>query len=196
MGGFHAGVDIGGTKTVIGIFDDMFRLIKSETFATSSQKGCRWLVNRIGETYGKLLAELDIKPEQILSVGVASPGPLGFGKQQDCTYSYHPGRPRLSNILKVFSTPVALKTKILRLLESVFGQGRGLSLSFTNNQHGIGCGLVCIMKSGRLFFSRRAGTPVVVRDGLPCPCGSNGRLEAYSSGTAIARIASRMVGWN
>lgn len=74
--------------------------------------------------------------------------------------------------------------------ELLHGAGKGASsLAFLTCSTGIGAGLIL---DGRLYRGARnlageVGHQVIVADGLPCGCGKRGCLEAYASGSGMAR---------
>ena len=45
--GYHFGVDIGGTKTAVGIFDRQFRPLHTATIPTRAEEGCRVLAEHM-----------------------------------------------------------------------------------------------------------------------------------------------------
>jgi glucokinase len=76
------------------------------------------------------------------------------------------------------------------LAEWLYGAGRGArNLAFLTCSTGIGAGLILDgrLYRGATFLAGEAGHQVIVPDGLPCGCGNRGCLEAYASGSGMAR---------
>lgn len=195
---YCAGVDIGGTKTVVCIADSFLNPIKSVTFKTESQLGAESLVKRIGETYCNLLLDLGIKSCDVEFCGVASPGPLDVkrGLILHISTMGFKNVPIKEMIEKELSLPVYLENdaNCAALAESKIGVGRGLDpLVYVTVSTGIGSGIVIGGKllSGYLSSAGELGHLTVEENGRECPCGKKGCLEIYSSGTAIASDASK-----
>ena len=188
---YHLGIDIGGTKTSVGIFDADFRAVKSVTMPTQPQEGCRTLVRRIGDAYRTLLRETGVKAQAIGSAGAASPGPLDLKKG---TIVHIPtmgfrNEPLADYLREELGMPVALEndTNAAALCESVFGQGKDAPLVvYITVSTGVGCGIAYQQRivDGAAFSAGELGHFKVVRGGRACPCGGSGCLEMYASGTA------------
>ena len=74
--------------------------------------------------------------------------------------------------------------------EKIFGQGKGVSdFIYMTVSTGVGGGIVVGGKLlvGSSFVAGEVGHMKVIADGEPCKCGMKGCLEAYASGTSIAR---------
>mgnify|MGYP005757522119 CR=1 FL=1 len=201
MESYALGIDIGGTKTAVGIFDAGFHEVKRVTLPTQPQDGCRELVRRIGGAYRALLRETGIAAPAILSVGAACPGPLDLEKGAIVhipTMGFR-NEPLVQYLEQELERTVALEndTNAAALCESVFGLGKGLSLVvYVTISTGVGCGIAYRREilDGAAFSAGELGHFKVVRGGRACACGGRGCLEAYASGTAIAAIAAERTG--
>lgn len=199
--GYHVGVDIGGTKTAVGIFDRDFQPVCTETIPTRFQEGCSVLAGRIGETYRSLLLESKLSDWDILSAGAACPGPLDL-KEGRIVFIPTMGfrnEPLKAYLEETLGLGVALEndTNAAALCESVLGQGKGCDMvAYVTVSTVVGCGLAYRgeIVDGHCFAAGELGHLKVERNGLPCPCGGRGCLEAYASGTSIAKIASQRTG--
>ena len=199
--GYHFGVDIGGTKTAVGIFDRNFHLVKTATIPTCPQEGCRTLAGRIGKIYRSLIAESGILPEDVCSAGAACPGPLDLkeGKIVFIPTMGFRDEPLKQYLEEALFLPIALEndTNAAALCESVLGQGQGCeTVAYVTISTGVGCGLAYRgeILDGHHFSAGELGHLKVERNGVPCPCGGRGCLEMYASGTSIAAIASQRAG--
>ncbi len=52
---YFLGMDIGGTKTAVALYDREFRPVGKQTMPTRPESGCRELVGRIAEAVQALL---------------------------------------------------------------------------------------------------------------------------------------------
>lgn len=198
---YCAGIDIGGTKTVVCIADSTLTILKSETFETQSSLGAESLVERIGQAFNRLCNDLKISADDIEFCGVASPGPLDVKTGyiiyiSTMGFKNVPIRKMLHDKLRL---PVYLENdaNCAALAESQLGVGKGMDpVVYVTVSTGVGCGIVVNGKllSGYLSSAGELGHLTVEPEGRKCPCGKSGCLELYSSGTAIAEQASKAEG--
>lgn len=195
------GIDIGGTKTTVGLFDERAAKLTSMTMPTSAREGFQSLIERIGRGAEELRKAQEIPRDRIFWAGVACPGPLDLDKG---TIVYIPtmgfrDAPLAASLQEVLGTPVSLEsdTNAAVLGECVFGKGKGLSTAvYITVSTGVGCGIAVdgrIVDGGR-FAAGELGHMKTARGGRTCSCGGRGCLEAYASGTALAAIATQRTG--
>lgn len=193
---FLLGIDIGGTKTAIGLYKHDFSLIQSVSFKTDPEKGAESLVKRIGDTVRELAAKNGFKGNADF-VGVACPGPLDLKTGRiiyipTMGFKDVPIKDMLSDEL---SSPVYLENdaNCAALAEAKAGAGKGFqNVVYLTVSTGVGGGIVI---NGKLYDggagnAGEIGHLCVERDGIECACGKKGCLEKYASGTAIAEIAT------
>lgn len=139
--------------------------------------------------------------DQIEAVGIGSPGPLnpnsGVVYEMPNLSGWHDvplaDRVALELGLRVFLNNDA---NVAALGEYRFGAGRGTKdMIYITVSTGIGGGIIV---DGRLLQGARGlaaeiGHHTVEAHGVRCKCGNVGCLEAYASGTAIARMATEAV---
>lgn len=195
------GIDIGGTKTAVCIADEVLKPLKGETFPTNPQKGAEDLVERIVLAYQKLREELSVDKEQVLFAGVACPGPLDVKSGTIVHIATMGFRdvPIKAMLEKALNLPVFLENdaNCAALSESVMGVGKGADpLVYVTISTGVGCGIIVDGKilSGAYSSAGEIGHLTVEPNGRECACGKRGCLELYSSGTAIANIATERIG--
>ncbi len=198
---FYLGIDIGGTKTSLGLLDRTDRLVDHATMPSLPQNGCRLLTQRIGRIFHQLLHNNGLTPEDILSVGIASPGPLDLasGRIVHIPTMGFRDEPVLDYLKEALKLPAWLEndTNAAALCESLIGAGRGYrNVVYITISTGIGCGIAVNGRiiDGGAFAAGELGHLKAVRGGLDCPCGGKGCLEMYASGTSIARLASEKLG--
>lgn len=195
------GIDIGGTKTMVCIADETLKPLKSEIFPTESQKGADDLVERIVLVYHKLSDELSVHKEQVMFAGVACPGPLNTksGTIVHIATMGFRNVPIKAMLEKALGLTVFLENdaNCAALAESVIGVGKGADpLVYITISTGVGCGIIVDGKilSGAYSSAGEIGHLTVEPNGKECACGKRGCLELYSSGTAIADIATERIG--
>ncbi|MFJ5713055.1 ROK family protein [Neobacillus sp. NPDC093127] len=190
----YIGIDIGGTKTNIGLIDEAGQIVECEKVITQmSGEDSFHAIKRIIETTKSMVDHLDseIKVE---SVGIGIPGTV---ERKEGTVLFAPNLgwkdvPIKKLFSAVFSQPIYVgqDTEAAALGEFLFGAGKGLNnMICITIGTGVGCGLVLDGKlyKGRFFTAGEFGHTLVEKDGLPCNCGKKGCLEAYASGTAILK---------
>lgn len=198
---FYLGIDIGGTKTSVGIFDENIICVAEKTFPTDCKSGAERLVERIADFYEIMLCENKIVASQILAVGVGCPGPLELsaGRIIRVATMGFEDVPIAEMISSALDKTVCLENdaNCAALAEAVLGAGKGMNpVAYVTVSTGIGCGIVIDGKiiDGFSDCAGELGHITVERNGISCPCGKKGCLEMYSSGTAMSRIATEKFG--
>lgn len=191
-----AAIDIGGTKTLVEIFEEGGdRPLASREMPTA----------REGEITGGLsrMVRRLADGREIRAVGAGCPGPL------DPVRGVILNPPNLSRgwwdlrladeLEDRLGVPAALENdcNLGALGEWAAGAGGGYdSVLYVTVSTGVGAGLV---SGGEIFggnrgFAVELGHTVIDPDGPVCGCGRSGCVEALTSGTAIARRAAEL-GW-
>src|SRR5262245_27326995 len=75
MDGWVVGVDLGGTKTALGLISPDNRLVAQRRMATNPDEGPGSVVERIAQLVSDLGAELPAG-EKISALGICCPGPV------------------------------------------------------------------------------------------------------------------------
>jgi glucokinase len=196
------GIDIGGTKTAVGLADDEGRLLARERRATSVMGDGEALLDGVEEMIDAVLATAGADRGAVARAGVALPGAVDRARGALLTAQTLRGLEGVSfteRFGRTLGAPVVVENDACAaaLGEYRFGAGRGATvmLYFTVST-GIGGGVVA---EGRLFrgsagHAGEFGHQVAVPEGgEPCSCGGRGCLESVASGPAIARRARRRV---
>jgi glucokinase len=196
------GIDIGGTKTAVGLADDEGRLLARERRATSVMWDGEALLDGVEEMIDAVLATAGADRGAVARAGVALPGAVDRARGALLTAQTLRGLEGVSfteRFGRTLGAPVVVENDACAaaLGEYRFGAGRGATvmLYFTVST-GIGGGVVA---EGRLFrgsagHAGEFGHQVAVPEGgEPCSCGGRGCLESVASGPAIARRARRSV---
>jgi glucokinase len=200
---YFAAIDIGGTKTSVGLFDEKLNLLKKDSFTTNSQDGCTALIKQANDVLHFLCDQADVPYNLIKSVGIASPGPIDLktGTVLHIPTMGWQNEPILDISLRVFQKKVFLQndTNAAALGEYVFGQGIGHDcVVYITISTGISCGIVINgeIYNGSHSAAGEIGHINLIRNARQCGCGNKGCLEAYASGKSIATIACEKTGCN
>jgi glucokinase len=185
------GVDIGGSRFRVGLFDQEGRRLLISEAETDRAAGREWMLAQVLERCRSLLAQTDYP---VKTCGVSFGGPVDF-EHQRVTSVHAPGWKGFE-LARWVQDNLELPCQIDNdanagvLGESRFGAGRGAnSLSYLTLSTGIGCGLICDGKlhRGKDGLAGELGHIPVSDSGYPCSCGGKGCLETFCSGSAIGQ---------
>lgn len=203
MSKYYLSLDIGGTKTSASVFDENGDIVnnyvlkrKSETF-----KGEEAVYQNTKNVLEEILSELKIKKEDVIAMGVGSPGPLDTKKGIiiHAPLMGWENFPIVERLKQDFELPVYLDNdaNLGALAEVRCGEGKGCkNLIYMTVSTGCGGGIIINndIYRGSHDGAGEVGHMSVLPDGIDCPCGSKGCFELYASGTAInERIKADML---
>lgn len=194
MNKYYLSLDIGGTKTSASVFDANGNIVnnyvlkrKSETF-----KGEEAVYQNTKNVLEEILSELKIKKEDVIAMGVGSPGPLDTKKGIiiHAPLMGWENFPIVERLKEDFELPVYLDNdaNLGALAEVRCGEGKGCkNLIYMTVSTGCGGGIIINndIYRGSHDGAGEVGHMSVLPDGIDCPCGSKGCFELYASGTAI-----------
>lgn len=129
----------------------------------------------------------------ILGIGVSCPGTVDFKEGvvvKAINLKWYEPVPLAAPISHALKLPVYVYNDAYAaaLGEKYFGAGKNVhNLVYVMLETGIGAGLIVNdnIYSGTAGNAGNIGHSIVVKDGLACPCGNHGCLEAYCSEPAI-----------
>jgi glucokinase len=184
------GVDVGGTKIAAGVVDADGRIIARNKRVTPAQHA-----DQVRDAVTDAVRELRTEHE-VCAIGISA---AGFVDAARATVMFAPNlawrdEPLRDELEERTGLPVVVENdaNAAAWAESRFGAGRGTRqvLALTVGT-GLGGGVV---QDGRVLrgeFGAAAelGHVVMVPGGRPCPCGLQGCLERYASGSALVRRA-------
>jgi glucokinase len=205
---FILGLDIGGTKLAAGLAADDGRLLSREVIPSRPEEGAEAIIARLLAMARKVIDASGAPPSAIAATGVSCGGPLDIrtGIVREPTnlpgWVDVPLVVRLANGLAglLGDGPLFLENdaNAAAMAEHRYGAGRGVAnLVYLTISTGIGGGVIIEDRviEGESGNAAEIGHMSMAHDGWPCPCGSRGCLEAFASGTNIARRArERMAG--
>ena len=196
-------LDVGGTKLAGAVFDSSGKLLRYSTRLTRSSadsKDADSVFDRLAGLGESLLRKEGVGGA-LKCVGAGCAGPLDSEKG----VIYAPpnlhcwdGFPLKERLEKHFGVPAVVDNdaNAAALGEQRFGAGRGHShILYITASTGIGAGLVLDGKvyRGADYGAGEFGHMILARNGPRCNCGGRGCLEAFASGTAIAKRAQREI---
>ena len=201
----YIGCDLGGTNLRAAIVDvDASRgaVLRQMSIPTLAREGHDAVMKRMADLFLQLIQSAGMTKDDIGGVGIGAPGVLDLEKGETLflpnlsgTWSHVPLR---DTIIKLTGLPTALLNDVRSITngEWCFGAGRGVdTVAVFAIGTGIGGGLVI---NGQLHLgiggtAGELGHTIIDFNGPRCGCGSDGCLEAYASGPAIAAMGMKAV---
>jgi glucokinase len=196
-------IDIGGTKTIVALCTQEGEVIEPLRAVRPSDKDAFWIRDSLFERIDLLKEKQPDLFKRIEHCGIGFGGPVQNNRP---VLSMHvPGWEEIDLCREVtdrYSLPACMENDCVTqaLGEHTFGAGKGRpSMTFGNLGTGFGGGVILEGKAvaGDGGFAGHLGHICVVPNGRLCPCGNQGCLEAYCSGTSIGKRtveASQMSG--
>jgi glucokinase len=201
MSEMFVGIDLGGTNIKIGLFDSELKLISKTSVATKVDMGPEVVIDKMAQTTKKLLAEAGLSMQDVVAVGIGTPGPAKYSE---------------GIIIKSTNMPTFKNVPICRMLnerlgvpivfdndanvacwgEYAVGAGKGVKdMVFFTLGTGIGGGII---SNGELVHGcdengAELGHMIIYPDGRKCNCGQRGCVEAYASADSTARRAREAI---
>ena len=193
-------VDLGGTQLRAALVDRAGTIVERDSVLTNAEAGPETVIKQIGELVSRVKAKAS--GQEILGVGVSSPGPLDSEKGLALSlptlkgFTEFPLRAALEDVLKM-NVKLENDGIAAAIGEWRFGAGQGLShLVYVTVSTGIGGGVIVdnhVMR-GRKGMAVHVGHMAIEPDGLVCNCGNRGCIEAYAAGPAFTARARKQMG--
>lgn len=193
------GIDIGGTKTLVGLVDGGGRVIEEVRFPTLSAAPERMTGRLVREIYD-LWKRAPSRPR---GIGVGVPGPVDAARGVVLSPPNLPGWhdfPLRKKLSEITGLPVIVENDpdAALLGQQRFGRRQPFpdSAVYVTVSTGIGAGLWIDgqLYRGAHFRAGEVGHMIMARDGERCFCGKNGCICAYASGRGIAVRAEKKLG--
>lgn len=196
------GIDIGGTKTAIGLVAADGQVLARTSLPTDLSISPEEMIGRTAEAANRLLAEKEVRPADLQGIGIGAPGPLNTRLGQIAeppNLRAWWGFPIVDAFKRHYDVPIVLENDATAaaLAEKWTGASKEAEhFVYVTISTGIGAG---IYSHGRLITGATGnagdiGHMVVDPAGGLCSCGQLGCFEHIASGTAIAREASALLG--
>jgi glucokinase len=190
------GVDIGGTAVKVGLFDTEGTLLNKWDFATKKTGNGKDILKDSAEFVKEKIKELQLKPENIIGVGVGIPGPVQDNGEVLELANLGLGH---FNIEEEMRNLTGLKVKAINdanaaaLGEYWMGGGKGYrNVVLATLGTGVGGGIII---NGHILVGSKGAAGEIghltlnEEETLSCGCGKKGCVEQYASATGIVRIA-------
>ncbi len=193
------GIDIGGTNTVFGIFDEIGHCYYENRISTIIFPTVEAFVEGLTKELKFLLAKLDFE-YNMHGIGIGAPN----GNFFKGTIEHAPNLawkgivPLASLIEKSMNCKVVLSNdaNAAAIGEMQFGKAKGIkNFVLITLGTGLGSGIVIDGKLlyGHTSFAGELGHVTVYRNGRLCGCGRNGCLETYVSASGIVRTVQELM---
>lgn len=201
-----AGIDIGGTKVAIGLFDEnalmLYRARKATLKAKSAQELRKFLLNFLCETVSEADKKGCVGGGKLKGIGIGVPAPVN---QRTGKILFTPNIPKLTelNLLEDFKNYFRVRTAVdndancAALAEHRYGAGRGTdNMAYVTISTGIGGGLIL---NGKLFrgtngFAGEVGHVIMdMHSDAVCGCGNKGCAEALASGANLEKLVKTQI---
>lgn len=191
------GVDLGGTNLKAGVVTTAGEIIARDRAKTLSEEGPRAVVKRMSDLSRTVASKAGAKMDDVIAVGVGSPGPLSALRG---VVIFTPNLPGWTDIpvaqwmREDLDRPVFLENDANSACWGEFWLGAGrevTSMIIVTLGTGLGGGIVHEGKlmRGSTESAGHIGHVIVEPGGRPCGCGGRGCVEQYASATAVARNA-------
>lgn len=194
------GIDLGGTKILVGVVNQDHRILGRSKRSTPAQDGGPAIVEAIAGCVDEALETAGVTRREVAAAGIGSPGPLDVSAgvilfSANLNVKNFPIGPELSAKI---GCPVLVQNdvRVGGYAEFRLGAGRGFRnviAAFVGT--GIGG---CIILDGEIVAGSTGnagelGHMIIKAGGPRCGCGARGCMEALASKTAIARRVDKAV---
>jgi glucokinase len=192
-------IDLGGTRFRVAAVSPEGRILERSDHLTQAEAAPEVVIAELSAAVAEISGR--VGSAHILGLGVAAPGPL----DPDAGIVYWaPNLPLWVNVplTKLLSAATGLPVvvgndaNLAGFAEARCGAGCGaMNLVYLTVSTGVGSGIVV---NGQLLLGDKgaaaeAGHMAISRDGPLCSCGNRGCLEAYASGTSLAKRAREAI---
>jgi len=194
-----AGVDIGGTNTVMGLVDESGRIHAKKAIKTTDYPLIKNFVATLATEITALVSlkkGLDLK-----AIGIGAPN-ANYHKgtiEQAPNLAWKGIVPLSEYIKKKINVPVCITNdaNAAAMGEMIFGGAKGMKdFIVLTLGTGVGSGIVINgeVVYGSTGFAGELGHQIVVPGGRDCGCGRKGCFETYASATGLVRTVLQMLG--
>jgi glucokinase len=195
------GIDLGGTFIKFVLVDEERGPSESMQLPTPLDRGPAGVVEQMAAGSRQLMAAHGLSDEDIVGVGIGSPGPINIAKGLVLATPNLPGLdncPLRDLVSEALGFPAVLENDANAAAygEYIAGAGKGTGdMVMLTLGTGVGGGVVIDGKllHGRHDAGAELGHIILVPDGEPCGCGQRGCLEQYASATFLARRTTRRI---
>jgi glucokinase len=199
MSNWCIGIDLGGTFIKFGLVDENANA--TETFQLPTPQGADAVINQMVAGAHEAMTRFGVSEDQIVGVGIGSPGPLDIDKGTVIDMPNLPGMknaPLRDGVGAGLGKPSFLvnDANAAAFGEYLCGAGKGTKdMILLTLGTGVGGGIII---DGHLYVGAskvagELGHMIVEADGELCGCGQRGCLERYCSASNIAAYADGLL---
>ncbi|MFD1637032.1 ROK family transcriptional regulator [Evansella tamaricis] len=126
--GYTLGVDLGGTKISLGLFDFNGDIMEKETFPTYEVDNSNEFIHLLGNSLLKFMRKHKVADEKLLAIGIASPGIIDY--KNGIVVEGSPNLPEWDSlnlskeIEKIFDVPTFVENDVRSALIGEFWKGK------------------------------------------------------------------------
>lgn len=193
------GIDLGGSHIGVGLIEGVELKDTVDVFFTEEDRKDieNAIINHIKRLIKELLEKNNVELENIVSIGIASPGTVANGKVTSWNLGLKEFDLR-TKIAEIYNKPVTVRNdgKCAALVEKKYGAMKDYDdCVFVNIGTGLGG---AAFLGGKLLEPKKYsgfefGHMTLVKDGIQCTCGKKGCFERYASIKSLKlRIAKRL----
>jgi glucokinase len=191
----YIGIDIGGTKTAIGIgqmIGGHVEIRSSSRILTDAPAGPLAFIERAVQTIDRLIVEQHLVREELQGIGIGCTGPIDVKKGIIMNPYTLPGWESFEladRFRQRFKVPVRMENDVNVILLGEVALSQLYHKNVSLIMFGTGIGIACY-QSGSLHTTRSSyhpemGHTIVSETGPACYCGNHGCMESLVSGKAI-----------
>ena len=203
--GLIVGLDLGGTNLKYGLGKKNGELLISGNKPSNANTSRDAVFEIMFESVEEMISEASKLGEQVVGIGVGSPGSIDFEKGELIGGTPNIARwenaPIKETLEKKFDIPVFADNdaNIMALAESRLGAAKSFKniLCLTLGT-GIGGGILFDgnLWRGSHFSGAEVGHVIIVHEGRLCNCGNRGCFEQYASATGLVKTFKEMANEN
>ena len=194
---YTIGIDVGGTKTAYGVFNEQKDLVHSLNHPSNSECTPEDFFDQIAVNVRKLMADCHITAENLLGVGLGMPSFIVYDEGYIVKTSNlvnirdFPARSRLSEKLGGIKVILDNDARAAGMAEYRYGAGRGFdTMLFCPLSTGISSSLFIGGKPfrGTYGWAGESGHMIATPgEGIECGCGNRGCYMSWCSGSMIVQ---------
>ena len=192
----YIGIDVGGTKIAIGLFNEQRELVSKSKIPTDKELSAEKLNDSITEEIDKLLSAKSLTRKDVGGIGIGCPSTVNF---KTGIVNWTNNIPHLSNfnLKEYYEKKFGCRTiadndaNLAALAEYRRGAGRGHdNMMYCTASTGIGGGFIL---DGKLYrgangYAGESGHSIITpKSGVQCSCGNYGCIESYASGSNLSK---------
>lgn len=194
-GRLAVGVDLGGTNVRIALVDADGKILHDRSYASNVNRGPYPVIDDMAAWISEAIATVDVRREDLVGVGIGSPGPLSARRGVVYKAANLPGwvdvpLRRAMRDRTGLPTVIDNDGNLAAYGEYWAGAGRGADdMVMLTLGTGVGAGVVIggELLHGHFENAAELGHMIVVPHGRICSCGQRGCLEQYASASNVGK---------